>query len=119
MGLHIFAFTDPNLALKHFGLNYRNYGPVISDISMPKMNGFEFIKKVKQIKPVVRVSFITAFEIDDIEFSKILPSVVIDEFKQKPVTNSDDISIIKLGPALTFFGAYIFRTITVYVLYAY
>ena len=45
MGLHKFAFTDPILALKHFGLNYRNYGLVISDISTPKMNGFEFIKK--------------------------------------------------------------------------
>jgi DNA-binding response OmpR family regulator len=45
LGFHIFAFTDPNLALKHFGLNYRNHGLVIFDISMPKMNGFEFIKK--------------------------------------------------------------------------
>lgn len=86
LGFHVFAFTDPNLALEHFGLNYKNYGLVISDIRMPQMNGFEFIKKVKQIKPAVRVFFMTAFEINEIEFSNILPSVSIDEFIQKPVT---------------------------------
>ena len=40
-------FTDPLLALKHFRLNA---GLVISDIRMPQMNGFEFIKKGKEIK---------------------------------------------------------------------
>jgi len=28
----------------------------------------------------------TAFEINDIEFRRLLPSVIIDEFIQKPVT---------------------------------
>ena len=45
LGFHVFAFIDPNLALEHFGLNYKNCGLVISDIRMPQMNGFEFIKK--------------------------------------------------------------------------
>jgi CheY-like chemotaxis protein len=43
-------FTDPLLALKHFRLNAASYGLVISDIRMPQMNGFEFIKKGKEIK---------------------------------------------------------------------
>jgi two-component SAPR family response regulator len=50
------------------------------------MNGFEFIKKVKELKPIVKVFFMTTFEIDVDELSNVLPSVKVDEFIQKPVT---------------------------------
>ena len=73
-GFHVYAFTDPHLALEHFQINARIYGLIISDIRMPQMNGFEFIKKVKGIKPEVKVFFMTAFEINDIEFRRVLPS---------------------------------------------
>ena len=49
------------------------------------MNGFEFIKKVKEIKPKVKVFCMTAFEINDIEFRRVLPSTSIDELIQKPI----------------------------------
>ncbi len=45
---------------------------------MPEMNGFEFIKKVKEVKPEVKVFFMTAFEINDIEFNAVLPSTRIE-----------------------------------------
>jgi YesN/AraC family two-component response regulator len=32
-------------------MNAKSYRLVISDLGMPSMNGFEFIKKVKEIKP--------------------------------------------------------------------
>jgi len=85
-GFNPVTFTDPNLALEHFELNHKNYDLVISDIRMPTMNGFEFIKKVKRLKPTVKVFFMTAFEIDTDEWSNVLPSVKIDEFIQKPFT---------------------------------
>jgi len=85
-GFNPVTFTDPNLALEHFELNHKNYDLVISDIRMPTMNGFEFIKKVKRLKPTVKVFFMTAFEIDSDEWSNVLPSVKIDEFIQKPFT---------------------------------
>src|SRR5215469_1209694 len=85
-GFNVITFTDPNLALEHFRLNHKNYDLVISDIRMPTMNGFEFIKKVKKLKPAVKVFFMTAFEIDTDEWSNVLPSVKIDEFIQKPFT---------------------------------
>ena len=37
------------------------------------------------MKREVKVFFMTAFEINDIEFRRVLPSVIIDEFIQKPV----------------------------------
>jgi two-component system response regulator YesN len=53
---------------------------------MPTMNGYEFVKKVKEMKPEVKIFLMTAFEINDLEFSRVLPSIKIDEFIQKPVS---------------------------------
>ena len=44
-GFHVFGFTDALLALEHFQINHDKYGLVISDLRMPGMNGYEFIKK--------------------------------------------------------------------------
>jgi response regulator RpfG family c-di-GMP phosphodiesterase len=82
----VFGFTEPTLALEHFRLNYKEYGLVISDLRMPEINGYEFIKKVKAIKPEVKVFLMTAFDINDIELRRFLPSVKINEFIQKPVS---------------------------------
>jgi CheY-like chemotaxis protein len=88
-GFHVFAFTDPLLAWEHFQINSKQYGLVISDLRMPRMNGYEFIKKVKEMKPQIKVLFMTAFEIDDIEFRRLLPSIKIDGFIQKPISLKD------------------------------
>ncbi|MFZ0515355.1 MAG: response regulator [Candidatus Nitrosopolaris sp.] len=83
---NVFGFTDPRLALEHFDINTASYHLVISDMRMPQMNGFEFIKKVKKVKPQIKVFLMTAFEINDVEFRRVLPSTKIDEFIQKPVS---------------------------------
>jgi two-component SAPR family response regulator len=57
---------------------------VLSDIRMPGMNGYEFLKQVKNINPQVKVIFMTAFDIDDKEFYNVLPSIKVDAFLQKP-----------------------------------
>lgn len=46
--LDVDGFTHPALALEHFERNVKNYDLVISDIRMPQMNGFEFVKKLEQ-----------------------------------------------------------------------
>ncbi|MGB8935923.1 MAG: response regulator [Candidatus Nitrosopolaris sp.] len=93
-GFRVFAFTDPYLALEHFQINSELYGLVITDLRMPGMNGYEFIKKVKEIKPQVKVFFMTAFSVNDIEFRRILPFVKIDEFIEKPVSLNKLASLI-------------------------
>lgn len=85
-GFHVFGFTSPLHAVEHFQLNFMQYGLVISDLRMPVMNGYEFIKRVKDIKPEVKVFFMTAFEIDNIDFRRFLPSIRIDEFIGKPIS---------------------------------
>ncbi len=85
-GFNVFGFTNPEKALEDFQTNSRQYGLVISDIRMPEMNGYEFIKRVKKIKPDVNVFFMTAFDIDDMELNRLLPSIKIDELIEKPIS---------------------------------
>lgn len=54
----MFGFTDPLLALDDFQMNSEQYGLMISDIRMPVINGYEFIKplvKVFTSNPAVNI----------------------------------------------------------------
>lgn len=86
-GFVVFAFTDPYLALEHFKINANDYGLVISDVRMPGMNGFEFVRRVKELRPDIKAILMTAFEINDIKNSKLLPAGIrIDAYIQKPIS---------------------------------
>jgi CheY-like chemotaxis protein len=39
----VYGFTDPMLALEHLKADPNRYSLIISDIRMPKMNGYEFV----------------------------------------------------------------------------
>ncbi|HEY7573162.1 MAG TPA: response regulator [Nitrososphaeraceae archaeon] len=95
IGLSASSFTDPSLALEEFGKKPSDHELVISDVRMPSMNGYEFVKQIKKIKPKVNVILMTAFEIEDREFHRILPSIKIDGFLQKPFSISKLNGILK------------------------
>src|SRR5919202_5157927 len=93
---NVFAFTDPFLALEHFELNSKDYGLVLSDMRMPGMPGFEFITKIKQIQPHVKVLLMSAFDVSDMEFSRALPSAIkVDGFIQKPITSQELVKVVE------------------------
>ena len=83
---NVFAFTNPLLALEHFKINQKDYSLIISDIRMPIMNGFEFVREARKINPKVKILLMTAFEIDDKEFARVLPSPKIDGLIRKPTS---------------------------------
>jgi DNA-binding NtrC family response regulator len=85
-GFNAYGFTDPFLAFEHFRNNSDNIDLVLCDIRMPKMNGYELVKKIKILQPKTKVILMSAFEINDLDFSKQLPSVKIDAFLSKPVS---------------------------------
>jgi DNA-binding NtrC family response regulator len=93
-GFKTYGFSDPLLALDSFKANPAYYDLVISDLRMPKMNGFEFIKIVKKIKPEVKVFLMTAFEISHTEFLRLLPDVKIDKLIEKPISIKELSTII-------------------------
>jgi CheY-like chemotaxis protein len=47
-GFKACTFTDPFAALEHFNLGWEDHQIVISDIRMPGMNGYEFVKQIKK-----------------------------------------------------------------------
>ena len=69
---------------------------VLSDVRMPGMTGFEFIVKVREMQPDIKVLLMSAFEINDSGFSKALPrNTKINGYVQKPVSPKELIKIIE------------------------
>jgi two-component SAPR family response regulator len=91
---NVFAFTDPLLALEHFKINHKEYSLIISDIRMPTMNGFEFVREARKINPKVKILLTTAFEIDDKEFARVLPNPKINGLIRKPASPKQIMNIV-------------------------
>ena len=90
------AFSSSELALdaiEHHPANY--YDLVLTDIRMPKMNGFELYRRIKEKNPSMKIAFITAFEINKEEFSKVLPSIDVKDFIIKPISMASLIRKLK------------------------
>lgn len=89
------TFCSSELALQAFDSHPKDYYDLIlTDIRMPKMNGFELYRRIKEKNPSMKIAFITAFEINKEEFNKVLPSIDVKDFIIKPVSMSD--LIVKL-----------------------
>jgi CheY-like chemotaxis protein len=94
-GFTTYAFTDPLLALEHLETNSESYGLVLADVRMPGMNGFELVKKVKSIHPAIKILLMSAFDINDLELSKILTPIKVDGYIQKPISSKQLINVIE------------------------
>ena len=83
------TFSEGDDAINNFQNNPpKYYDLVITDIRMPKVNGFELYRRIKENDPTMKIAFITAFEINKEEFSKVIPSVNVTHFISKPVSIS-------------------------------
>jgi CheY-like chemotaxis protein len=87
--IDVYGFTNPVAAVQQFAINSQDYDSVISDIRMPKMNGFEFARQILQINPSTKVFLITAFEVNRKEFSIVFPSLKIRGIISKPFRPSE------------------------------
>ncbi|MDP8941639.1 MAG: response regulator [Thermoproteota archaeon] len=85
-GFNVDSFTDPFLALEHLQINSKDYMIVISDIRMPGLNGFEFVRKIREVKPKIKVLLMTAFDINTNVFSEELLATKVNGFIQKPIS---------------------------------
>jgi DNA-binding NtrC family response regulator len=73
VGLNVFGFTDPNLALEHFRINCKHYILVV-------------VRKVREISPAINVLLMSAFEANSTELSIGLGGAKIEGFIQKPIS---------------------------------
>lgn len=93
-------FSSSEQALQAFeGHPSDYYDLILTDIRMPRMNGFELYRRIKEKNPAMKIAFITAFEINREEFNKVLPSIDVKDFIIKPISMSD--LIIKLKSIVT------------------
>jgi DNA-binding response OmpR family regulator len=82
------SFNDPVSAFNSFKAGF--YDLLILDIKMPKMNGFQLYREIKNIDDKVKVCFLTALsEMHDYEEFKreVFPKAGERYFIQKPVEN--------------------------------
>jgi YesN/AraC family two-component response regulator len=83
------TFSSSELALQAFDNHPKDYYDLIlTDIRMPKINGFELYRRIKEKNPSMKIAFITAFEINKGEFNKVLPSIDVKDFIIKPISMS-------------------------------
>jgi CheY-like chemotaxis protein len=88
-GFLVDAFTDPQEAFLRLKINADDYCFLVSDVRMPGLSGIQLARKVKEIRPGIKVVLMTSFEINDNEFSKVFPSTQVDGFVQKPISIAD------------------------------
>lgn len=72
-GFEVDVFNDPRIALNAFK-ERPSYDLALIDIRMPGMNGFQLYNEMKKIDSRVRVCFITAFDIQQIDMETISSS---------------------------------------------
>lgn len=84
-GYSVFGFTDPIKALKHFKKNESKCALVLTDYRMPRMNGIELIKKIKDRKQLVLTIIMTAFDNNIELFHNYTENNTINGILQKPV----------------------------------
>jgi response regulator RpfG family c-di-GMP phosphodiesterase len=90
------TFSSGESALQGFESHPENYYDlVITDIRMPKMNGFELYRRIKEKNQSMKIAFITAFEINKEEFNKVMPSVNVIDFISKPLSVSSLVTKLK------------------------
>jgi two-component system, OmpR family, response regulator ChvI len=82
-GFLVEAYNDPIDALVKVKPN--GYDLAIFDIQMPRMNGFELYRRVRQIDIRVRICFMGADEVHTTEFKRVFPDIKAAGFFRKPV----------------------------------
>lgn len=90
------TFTSVESALEAFDSHAPDYYDlVLTDIRMPKMNGFALYLYLKEKNPSIKILFMTAFELQLEEFRDVVPGVEIDDIIKKPFIVDDLVMQIK------------------------
>ena len=66
---------------------------VLADINMPKINGIDFAKNIKQRDKSVKIAFITGYDYFDYAISAI--KIGVDDYILKPVSQREVIQVLR------------------------
>jgi len=94
-GFNVHAFSDAIAALSHVEKNCKECTMLVSDIRMPQMNGFQLVRRIKELRPDMKIILMTAFEINKSELESVLPSTPVNDLIKKPFSPSHLAMIMK------------------------
>lgn len=77
-------FTRPTKALDCFRDNPSAYSLVLTDIRMPDMNGLEFARQIRAIKPDISIILMTSFDLKTVEQELNAPTFEYGQVITKP-----------------------------------
>jgi CheY-like chemotaxis protein len=86
IGYKVHSFNTPVAALEHMNNGCQDCELLVSDVRMPSMSGFEFVKRAKKLRPDIKVVLMSAFEIQRDEWARVLPATQVDGFITKPIS---------------------------------
>lgn len=87
LGYKTSKITDSADVLKRFGYIKNHFQIVVTDLSMPKVNGIQIAKKIKRNQPDIKVILMTAQSEEPLE--EYIQLKVIDDYIIKPVSISN------------------------------
>jgi CheY-like chemotaxis protein len=79
----VYSYNDPEVALSKFKSNF--YDLLLTDIYMPRMNGFELSQRVVEIDANIRVCFMSSAEVNIEALREVYPKISFGCFIRKPV----------------------------------
>ena len=71
-GFKVCAFTDPIQAYNTLEKKIHEYGLILSDYRMPKLNGHELCTKLKRLNPELKVILMSAYDTLEYDTSKFM-----------------------------------------------
>jgi CheY-like chemotaxis protein len=80
----VYTYNDPLLVVKEFKPHF--YDLLLTDIYMPKINGFELCEKILALDVNIRVCFMSALEVNIRALREVYRNVNLGCFIEKPVT---------------------------------
>jgi CheY-like chemotaxis protein len=81
-GYRVTGYSDPTLALHDFRARPREFGLVVTDVTMPGLSGAELVRELRRIRPEVPIVMTSGFlRPEDVEAARALG---IDELLLKP-----------------------------------
>jgi CheY-like chemotaxis protein len=86
-GCIVLGLTDPLEALKQFKINPETFELIITDYRMPGLNGYELIKKAKELRPDIDTMILSGNA--NAISSEMIDEIGINEVLEKPVLMAD------------------------------
>jgi putative two-component system response regulator len=92
----VIAFNDVEQALSCEELENKNVDLIISDFMMPKMNGLEFLKKIREKSPETVTILLTGYA-DKENAIRSINEIGLYYYLEKPWNNNDLIKVVRNG----------------------